>query len=248
MSIHSLAGGSRASPLVLMLLCSVGLLSVGAGPASAKVRAQWGVRGAGQLSFGGQVTGPAARRVVVEYRVDGSGPVRRGRPVRVRGGRFAGELAFKASASRLRVRARTVPRARRGRAQVNRWRSLQVGGLPPVTPVTVLTGGQVLSASPGALVVDASAAVAVGQVLVSGPSPALPLGLLARVTAVASAASGVAVSVEPAALTDVLPAGDLEIAVAEGPRARAARARRSKTSQCQASLPGIGGGGVLSVE
>jgi hypothetical protein len=99
--------------------------------------------------------------------------------------------------------------------------------------------------SGGQLTLATGVQASVGQVLVSGPSPTLPLGLLARVTSLAAGPGGVTAQTEPAAITDVLPAGSVDLVVPPGPRATAARAERRVS--CEARLPGLGGG-VMDID
>lgn len=227
-----------SAPALVAILLLVASAPVSAAPS---VSVSSGVRGAGQLWVGGTVKGSKGARAAVELRVD-QGRLRRAPAGRVRAGRFSAQVTFPPSARSVRVRVVITPDSRSRSVRRSPWRTLQVAGVPPAAPLTVLEPGQVTGVSGGQLTLAAGVQASVGQVLVSGPSPTLPLGLLARVASLTANAGGVTAQTEPAAITDVLPAGSVDLVVPPGPRATAARAQRRVS--CEARLPGLGGGAM----
>lgn len=226
------------------LVATLLLMASAAASAAPSVSVSSGVRGAGQLWVGGTVKGAKGARAAVELRAD-QGRLRRASAGRVRAGRFSAQVTFPPSARSLRMRVVITPASRSNSVRRSPWRTLQVAGVPPASPLTVLEPGQVTGVSGGQLTLAAGVQASVGQVLVSGPSPTLPLGLLARVTSLAAGPGGVTAQTEPAAITDVLPAGSVDLVVPAGPRATAARTERRVG--CEARLPGLGGG-VMDID
>lgn len=234
----------RACCSVLALVATLLLAAPTPASAAPSVSPSYGIRGAGQLWVGGTAKDARGARAAVELRAD-QGRLRRAPAGRVRAGRFSAQVTFPALARSLRVRVVISPASRSRSVRRSPWRTLQVAGVPPAAPVTVLGSGQVTAATAGQLTLAAGVPASVGQVLVSGPSPTLPLGVLARVTSLSASPAGVTAQTEPAAITDVLPAGSVDLTVPPGPRATAARAERRVS--CEARLPGLGGG-VMDID
>jgi hypothetical protein len=119
-------------------------------------------------------------------------------PLRWRAPRRAGVVRLRVVAIRRgRVVASTAPR----RVAVSATRVLSAARLVAAPP----PGGS------GVLRYEGEVAVRPGQFVAAGTGPATPYGLLARVVAVRHERHGVALSVEPARLTDAVPAGHVSI-------------------------------------
>jgi len=170
---------------------------------------------------------PRKARVVLETR---DGARRAVRPLKPRGTKL--RWRFPASLQRLTIRTRVMSRARPGRKPkrlvATPWKTLAVGGLAPAARVRPIKPSRVLSAptagSAGTLVVQGRPRVNAGEVLAIGLGPATPDGLLARVVSVAPSGTSTTVDTVPATLPEVVPVGQLDLAVAIDEPASAAAA------------------------
>ncbi len=223
---------------VVVLVLGV-LVATSAGPvavASAKptLSVLYGMTGDRVHASGLVTEAPSGALAVLETRV-GSRVVRRAR-ARVRGGRLRVSWRYPPGIRTATVRVRVLSSGRRPRViAVGRYRTLRIAGAQRARKVADVKASQVRSApepgKPGRVELPRNSPVRVGEVLALGVGKATPDGLLARITAVDRSAGRTVASTVPATLTEVLPAGELDVRLDELAM-RSARAAANRPVRC----------------
>lgn len=216
---------SRAAGLAALLAVAPPL-TADAG-AARRVSASFGVLGARTVHATATTSGvPGGERVVLEGRRGAGGRSAVRGTGRVRGGVARLRWTFPAGAGALHLRVRVV-RGSGSRARTlaaSPWRVLRTGDLRRAAPLATVRPGAVVSApapgSAGELVLRGGTRLRAGDVVVLPATRATPEGLLVRATGARPGVGSTVVRTVPATLPEVMPVGDLTLAVpAEEPPA-----------------------------
>lgn len=189
-------------------------------------------------------------RIVLETKKPGKHRkirVRASRPLRSGGGRLRWTYPRGLKQLTVRVRITSQAKKRKGKhkAKVRTvvsgpWKTLGLGGIKPGRPLASVGARSVVSApapgTPGTLVLTGSQRIKVGDAIALPVTPATPQGLLAKATAVTKLNGQTQVSTEPATLPEIIPVGELELAIPADPpatgRAASPFQRLSKALTC----------------
>jgi hypothetical protein len=240
------------------VLAAAGALALAAclaPPASAKptVSATYAQKGTRTLEVHAIVTGaPRNARVILEtkrFSRTRAGRARTATRRLPRSGRARLRIAAPRGARRVTARVRVVRRTRAGRrvrtrtVATGRWRTITFARGGRTAPVARVDASGVAAitppseTSPGTAQLTGASArrVRSGQVLALGITPATPEGVLAHITNVERSGDTATVTLTPARLSDVVPAGELDLAIPAEPVAtisRRASDRRAATLRC----------------
>lgn len=244
----------RSLGLLTGLLAAIILLP--APSAHAKTAVSTGYAQVGNRAIGANVlvkSAPGKARIVIETKRFGRGARNRARSSSKRL-RKSGRQYLRITAPRgvktVIVRVRVTVRSRRGKTKTvakGRWEKIRFSKsgrtakvarvrLSDITDLTAPTGE-----SSGELSVRGGSASRIrrGRVVAMGITSRTPYGMLARVTSVSSSSNGRVATLEPASISDVVPAGAIDLTMSADPVARVSATQSSQRTKsildCSAS-------------